>query len=433
MTSMRRALVFGTGVLMAAKVGACTSNTTLGSVAPVIEDADSGPATADAGVDASDEASIDAGPYVPPPPPVLQCAVTPCTVSVASGGGSVTCALLADETVQCWGSEGTYRGWLGRGAPVSGPARPAPVVGLEHVTQLSVGATGTSCARTADGAIWCWGGNQNGELGLPTKTAFSATPQKVPDLPSAEMVAIDVAGACAIVTEDRSVWCWGWDSYSVPPRAGKRPTRLEGARGRARSIGIRYGTTSTATPETSILVLLENGEIDSMGTLSGRPSSFDEGFLRPLAVSGGVRFVERMSYATSGDVYAWSSEDPVPTIVPGLDGRRVVAVRARAEWPDRFPNTAHVAAAIYDDGSLYVWGTNAGGQLGITQSKLYRSESPWPMAGLKRPVMSVAVSINAFCASLDDGSVRCWGRNDQGQLGHGFIDYNEHASPELVQ
>jgi Regulator of chromosome condensation (RCC1) repeat len=100
----------------------------------------------------------------------------PETVSLLSGvraiaaGGDHVCALLADTTVECWGSNN--RGQLGRppeeieehcsGFPCL--RNPRSVPGLDGVVSLSAGAAHT-CAQMADGSIQCWGDHTLGQLG----------------------------------------------------------------------------------------------------------------------------------------------------------------------------------------------------------------------------------------------------------------------------
>ncbi len=41
---------------------------------------------------------------------------------------------------------------------------PAEIAGLGGVTAIAAGAA-HSCALRSDGSVWCWGGNQSGQLG----------------------------------------------------------------------------------------------------------------------------------------------------------------------------------------------------------------------------------------------------------------------------
>lgn len=82
-------------------------------------------------------------------------------------GSGHTCALLFDGTVQCWGGDGLR----GDGAPFSDPpslkkSRPtaAPVPGLSSVVQVTA-TDGHTCALLADGSLFCWGSNRYGQLG----------------------------------------------------------------------------------------------------------------------------------------------------------------------------------------------------------------------------------------------------------------------------
>src|SRR5438445_433783 len=75
-------------------------------------------------------------------------------VSVAAGG-TATFALMADGTVQSWGSNGA--GQLGDGTFVSHVA-PAPVPGLSGVVQIAAG-NAHACALLSDGTVKCWGYN----------------------------------------------------------------------------------------------------------------------------------------------------------------------------------------------------------------------------------------------------------------------------------
>ncbi|MDD9947179.1 MAG: hypothetical protein OXU20_39435 [Myxococcales bacterium] len=103
-----------------------------------------------------------------------------------------------------------------------------------------------------------------------------------------------------------------------------------------------------------------------------------------------------------------------------MAGRRAVQVTAGGSH----------TCALLDDASVKCWGANESGELGLEDTHA-RGDAPGEM-GDDLPAVSlgtgrhaVAVSAGAAnhtCALLDDGSVRCWGANDFGQLGLGDVE-----------
>ncbi len=98
-------------------------------------------------------------------------------------GDDYFCVRMASGTVRCWGMN--FFGAVGvePGGPVNcdaGPCLPSPtkVSGLTKVTALIAGAAST-CAKTADGEVWCWGDNMMGQLGKPGTSEPSATPLQI--------------------------------------------------------------------------------------------------------------------------------------------------------------------------------------------------------------------------------------------------------------
>ncbi len=97
-----------------------------------------------------------------------------------------------------------------------------------------------------------------------------------------------------------------------------------------------------------------------------------------------------------------------PTVLPSLGA--VVSIAA---------GDAHTCALLYD-GSVQCWGDNSVGQLGT--GSYTASSVPVAVSGIGGSAME-AVAISAggthTCAALVDGTVKCWGGNDQGQIGDG--------------
>lgn len=81
-------------------------------------------------------------------------------------GEAHVCAILADATARCWGSNGD--GELGRGAQGE-PQLPGPLGALGGIEQIALGAD-HGCARTKDGNVYCWGANVQGQIGDGTTT-----------------------------------------------------------------------------------------------------------------------------------------------------------------------------------------------------------------------------------------------------------------------
>jgi alpha-tubulin suppressor-like RCC1 family protein len=80
-----------------------------------------------------------------------------------SAGRNHTCARKDDGTVWCWGANESGQ----VGDPMTAPSRHAvaQVMGLDGMNLDVFAGAATTCVRRTDGAAWCWGANQFGQLG----------------------------------------------------------------------------------------------------------------------------------------------------------------------------------------------------------------------------------------------------------------------------
>ena len=106
---------------------------------------------------------------------------------------------------------------------------------------------------------------------------------------------------------------------------------------------------------------------------------------------------------------AWlNTNHNTPQSVDLGSGRSAVAVSAGSSY----------TCAILDNGSLNCWGYNYRGQLGIG-STTDQNTPQYVDLGTGRSGIKISASGDHSCAILDDGSVKCWGYNNKGQLGIG--------------
>jgi alpha-tubulin suppressor-like RCC1 family protein len=131
--------------------------------------------------------------------------------SIAAGYGH-TCALGSDGRAYCWGWD--LYGQLGNGATLTAdqPA-PAPVempAGLRF-TSITVGFAHT-CALGSDGRAYCWGSDDNGQLGNgSTVTANQPSPSPV-GVPAGEgFTSIHAGNLHTCAWSSGPAYCWGWN------------------------------------------------------------------------------------------------------------------------------------------------------------------------------------------------------------------------------
>lgn len=147
-------------------------------------------------------------------------------VRIATGRAH-TCALLADGDLRCWG-EGN-RGQLGLGEGFAGtvgqgkmpylrPISTPPIVWAEDQKTRAVFAAGDfSCVVNLTGDVHCWGGNDDGQLGLSStaEVGIEEHPSKsgaaLLDSPIST-VGLGPSHACGITKTGR-IRCWGGADY----------------------------------------------------------------------------------------------------------------------------------------------------------------------------------------------------------------------------
>lgn len=302
---------------------------------------------------------------------------------------------------------GTGRDWYTKGAEDT-------VNACEHAVDRNARvATGTwhTCAILADGRVKCWGDNSYGELGLgDTDNRGDASGEMGNTLPAVDLggvapnvfkavaVAAGTSHTCALL-DTGDVKCWGMGSVLgqgdtmprgyVPGQMGNAlaPINLGTSR---RAVAITAGYWSTCA-------LLDTGDVKCWG----------------FGDSGALGHGDT---ATLGDGPG-EMGDALLRIDLGL-GRTAIAIAS----------VGYHTCAILDDGHVKCWGLGAGGQLG-NGSTGNVGDQPGEMGdalatvdlGTNRIAIALASgsSANHSCALLDDGTIKCWGSNEFGQLGLG--------------
>jgi alpha-tubulin suppressor-like RCC1 family protein len=173
--------------------------------------------------------------------------------------------------------------------------------------------------------------------------------------------------------------------------------------------------------------------LDDRGQLGNGPG--DTSSFTPVTVSGitnatsigaGTRFA--CAGLADGTVRCWGSNED------GQLGHGVEVASSSSPVPVTGITTASTvsvgayhACARLTDGTLRCWGWNQDGQLGNgTQGS---SRTPVAVTGISTAV-TVAAGVNHTCAVLVDGTLRCWGWNGYGELGDGTT--NEATTPVPV-
>ncbi|HQO58679.1 MAG TPA: hypothetical protein PLT76_08190, partial [Candidatus Omnitrophota bacterium] len=219
------------------------------------------------------------------------------------------------------------------------------------------------------------------------------------------------------VKQNGSVWTWGNNSKgqigdgSVTESLIPKQVIING-----------YGKEVTATNESSY-VLLGDGTVKSWGnnnygqlgdgTTVGY-STTPVNVLLPsgiISIAGGYNHM--LALRDDGTVWAWGRNDGgqlgvepsqhknIPIQVPGLDHIKAIAA-----------GTEH-SVALKEDGTVWTWGTNHYGQLGRTNTYPYIPARVPCLTSIK----NIASSLRHVLALSIDGTVWGWGLNQYNQLG----------------
>ncbi len=334
-----------------------------------------------------------------------------------------SCALHQDITISCWGLNSS--GQLGNGTE-NGSYVPVQVWSIYDATTITT-SNDHSCALHQGGTISCWGDNFYGQLGNGT-TIDSSVPVGVLGITDATTITTGRGHSCAL-HEDDNISCWG---NNEDGQLGNGTGGNEGERSfvPVRVLDISDATAITAGREHSC-ALHQGGNISCWGSnRSGQlGDGTDDSSLVPVQVPGitdatAITAGNRHSCALhqDGNISCWGSNSSgqLGNGTGGNEGERNLEPVQVLDISNATAITTGVAnsCALHEGGTISCWGANWAGQLGNGTGDGERSLVPAEVLGIS-DATAITTSRDHSCALHQDGTISCWGNDDDGQLGDG--------------
>jgi alpha-tubulin suppressor-like RCC1 family protein len=277
-------------------------------------------------------------------------------------------------------------------APQGAYSSPKQVGTDTNWKQADTSSNGAAGGTKTDGTMWIWGSNAGGRLGLNQK-APGAGPGFVPGISSPtqipgtnwNQIAMNNNYTFASKT-DGTIWGWG-ENYG------------------------RLGLNQPQSP----------GYNRSSPTQIGGDSDWGIAFNTATGTSYAVK--------TSGELYAWGDNSYGEQALNDRTNRSSPKqVGTDTTWSTNInhwgPSDGHSMFAIKTDGTLWTWGYEDNGSLGLNNKGVSQS-SPCQIPGTYTTVGATGMGASAV---KSDGTIWAWGRNQDGQLGQGGLGLSSSRS-----
>jgi alpha-tubulin suppressor-like RCC1 family protein len=351
-----------------------------------------------------------------------------------------TFAIKTDGTLWAWGSN-NY-GQIGDNTSTN---RSSPVQIGTLTTWATVSNGGYSAlAVKNDGTLWAWGYNGSGQLGDGTITSKSS-PVQIGTLTNWSRAYLGTSHAVAVKT-DGTIWSWGGGSY------GQLGTGSTVARSSPVQIGTLTNWTQAVASNLRSFFLNTSGEVwgcgDNVVSTAGGPYpglGLSGGFFAPVPLQVGtdntwadISAGQRHSLLRKNDKSLWSAGgNQYGQLGQGdtVSNYRLRQVGTLTNW-DKLAASGGASGsdgssfAIKDDNTLWSWGMNTNGVLGLGDTT--DRSSPVQIGTLSNwsKIKLASDAAGAINAIKTDGTLWAWGRNSDGQLG--LNDTTSRSSPVQV-
>ncbi len=355
-------------------------------------------------------------------------------VQVASGDGAIslgakhTCVLTTAGEMACWGANES--GQLGVGDTLD---RHTPVdvalVGGAGVAFIGAGASHT-CAATTTGRVLCWGLNDRGQLGQPLTTSSSTTPLTVPGAAGAVAVAAGAKHTCAVLSGGK-VWCWGANDQG---QLGQPLTTSSSAV--PLPVDIAGTASKIATQVDHTCVLATSGDVWCWGANgSGQTSGTSDPTVAPahltIAATSIAVGAAHSCGVTAGGVLCWGDgilgELGNGLTTPSSSRTPLLAIQLNSPASMVADGSSHTCAGRLLNSGLKCAGANNSGQVGLPASPV---EPRGADITIGTAIDRLAAGGDRSCV-LSAGALKCWGANDRGQLGNDSVaDSPTPVSPQ---
>jgi alpha-tubulin suppressor-like RCC1 family protein len=357
-----------------------------------------------------------------------------------SAGQNYSCALSTSGAAYCWGSNAW--GVLGVGVSGGNFLVPTAVVMPTNMTFESISAGGnTTCALSRDGAAYCWGQNNAGQVGdgttiernRPTATAMpegvvfrSISTNSGSGIGNGYVMALSASGVA-----------YAWGQNSGGGRLGDGTTQ---DRHLPNPVAMPMGVTfrSISAGPDHVLALSTSGVAYAWGFGSfgrlGYGSTANRSVPTQVTMPGGVSFASvsagrqhSVALTTTGAAYSWGYNfygelgigtsgaeigSLIPTAVQMPSG-----VSFRSVSAGNWSGGTHTLA-LSTTGIAYGWGRNDHGKLGdgTTENRNVPTEVQMPSGITFRSI--AAGGIHSLAVSTT-GAGYAWGHGGAGRLGDG--------------
>ncbi|MEQ1700067.1 MAG: hypothetical protein ABMA25_08155, partial [Ilumatobacteraceae bacterium] len=311
--------------------------------------------------------------------------------------GNMTCALLDNGTVTCWGdgtSDGLGYGVLQRiGSTVTPAQNPVnggivPLPGTRPVVSISVGGA-HACAVFDDGKLACWGFNAFGQLGYGNTTSIgdNETPAQnpvnggfvsMPGKAKVRQVVTSGLATCALLATGR-VTCWGRGALG---QLGYGNTNNIGDNETPPQNPVNGGLVALPGAATDVVALAAGGTQVCALLLTQRVTCWGDGSLGGLGYGNTNNIGDNETPAAN----------PVSSGLVSMPGGRTVKALAGG--------STHMCAVL-SDGAVTCWGAGNRGGLGYGNlNRIGDNETP-----AANPVNGGVVPLPAALSAIDYRSV----------------------------